>query len=121
MDTEIVVADTDDQAWQFADALGPKKNHGSVVGPVANRLAGGEAPIGVVYATDARLSDRVTIAARFPASTHTPIRYHFTIVRGRGTPTVRALFARLTDADARSVFDAHGFHVAPADGRARAQ
>ena len=114
-------------ARQALEALGlwaPLSNRLAIADNVRGALAlvaRGEAPFGVVYETDARLSKRVAVAARFPASTHTPIRYHFAIVRGRGTPTVRALFARLSDADARNVFDAHGFRVAPADGRARAQ
>ncbi len=34
-----------------------------------------QAPLGIVYATDARVSDDVRVVARFPAEAHPPIRY----------------------------------------------
>lgn len=38
-------------------------------------VARGQAPLGIVYATDARVSDAVHIVARFPNDSHPPIRY----------------------------------------------
>ena len=38
-------------------------------------VARGQAPLGIVYATDARVSDAVHILARFPDDSHPPIRY----------------------------------------------
>ena len=38
-------------------------------------VARGEAPFGVVYATDARASDAVRVVAAFPEGSHAPIRY----------------------------------------------
>jgi molybdate transport system substrate-binding protein len=35
----------------------------------------GEAPLGIVYATDARASSKVTVVGTFPAASHLPIRY----------------------------------------------
>lgn len=35
----------------------------------------GEADVGIVYATDAMASDKVTVIARFPDDSHDPIRY----------------------------------------------
>jgi molybdate transport system substrate-binding protein len=35
----------------------------------------GEARLGIVYATDARVSKNVMVAGVFPASSHAPIRY----------------------------------------------
>jgi molybdate transport system substrate-binding protein len=55
----------------------------------------GEAAGGIVYATDAALSSRVRVAARFPRSSHPPIQYPAAIVAGAGTealPVYQALF-----------------------------
>ncbi len=38
-------------------------------------VARGQAPLGIVYETDARVSDQVRVVARFPEGTHPPIRY----------------------------------------------
>ncbi len=46
-------------------------------------VARGEAPFGVVYATDARATDDVRIVAAFPAASHTPIRYVGGVVTDR--------------------------------------
>ena len=40
-----------------------------------NFVARGEAPLGIVYSTDARAESRVRVVDTFPASTHEPIRY----------------------------------------------
>jgi molybdate transport system substrate-binding protein len=49
----------------------------------------GEAPLGVVYATDAAISDKVRVVALFPENTHPPILYPVAIVAGRGNPAAR--------------------------------
>ena len=54
-----------------ADQLAEVDNVRSALALVAR----GQAPLGVVYATDARVSDAVRIVARFPADSHPPIRY----------------------------------------------
>jgi molybdate transport system substrate-binding protein len=71
----------------------------------------GEAPLGIVYATDAAVSSRVRVAGVFPADSHAPISYPFAIVAGRGRPEVRALFAHLLGGEAAAVFRKHGFTV----------
>lgn len=71
----------------------------------------GEAPLGVVYATDAAISDKVRIVATFPEDTHPPIVYPVAIVAGRDTPAVRAFLDFLRSAEARSIFARHGFTV----------
>lgn len=72
-------------------------------------VARGEAPLGIVYATDAAISDRVEVIGIIPAGAHAPITYPFAIVRGADTAEVRALFAYITGAPGRALFRAHGF------------
>jgi len=40
-----------------------------------NFVARGEAPLGIVYSTDARAESRVRVVDTFPSDTHEPIRY----------------------------------------------
>lgn len=69
----------------------------------------GEAPLGIVYATDAAASSRVRVAGTFPPDSHPPISYPFAIIAGRGRPEVRALFGHLLGAEAAATFRRHGF------------
>ncbi len=72
-------------------------------------VARGEAPLGIVYATDARVSKAVKVIGRFPPSSHTPIRYPFAILKGRARPAVATLFAYLTGPEAITIFEDFGF------------
>lgn len=69
----------------------------------------GECPVGIVYATDAAISDKVEILDRFPAHTHKPIVYPFALVKN-ARPEARVLLDYLkTSPDATAVFSRHGF------------
>ena len=72
-------------------------------------VARGEAPLGIVYATDAAVSPNVTIVGTFPADTHDPVVYPFAIVNGGDTPEARALLAFIAGPQARAVFQKAGF------------
>ena len=69
----------------------------------------GEAPLGIVYVTDARVSRKVKIAGVFPEQSHAPIVYPFAIVKGDASPPVQAYFRFLNGAEARTVFNRYGF------------
>ncbi len=69
----------------------------------------GEAPFGIVYATDAAISKGVSVAGIFPANSHEPIRYPFAVVKGGDTAEARALLAFLDSPPARGIFVRHGF------------
>ncbi len=75
-----------------------------------------EAPIGVVYATDARVEPRVGVIGRFPASSHPPIRYPGAVTATSTNPAAAAFLAHLASDEARWVFEAHGF-LLPDGGR----
>lgn len=72
-------------------------------------VARGEAPLGIVYATDARISTNVKAIGIFPESSHDAIRYPFTILANRDTPAVRAFFDFLTGPDGLGIFGEFGF------------
>jgi molybdate transport system substrate-binding protein len=69
----------------------------------------GEAPLGIVYVTDARVSTRVRIVGIFPEDSHSPIVYPAAIVKGSASPAVQAYFRFLASPQARTVFNRFGF------------
>jgi molybdate transport system substrate-binding protein len=69
----------------------------------------GEAPLGIVYGTDAAASAGVRVVATFPHGSHAPVSYPFAIVTGRDSPRARLLLAFLTGPEARPVWQRHGF------------
>ncbi len=76
-------------------------------------VAAGEAPLGIVYATDADASDNVTVVATFPPQSHPSIRYPAAAVRNSTTPNRHAFLAFLISDTARETFSRYGFAAAP--------
>ncbi|MGN6748910.1 MAG: molybdate ABC transporter substrate-binding protein, partial [Xanthobacteraceae bacterium] len=92
------------------DAVEPKL---AMVGNVRAALvlvARDEAPLGIVYATDAKVDPAVKVIADFPDDSHEPIVYPVA-----ATPTAKpaaALYlAFLRSATARAIFERYGFRV----------
>ena len=71
----------------------------------------GEAPAGIVYATDAAVSKGVMVAGVFPANSHDPVSYPFAVITAGDTPEARALMTFLAGPDARAIFVKRGFKV----------
>lgn len=79
-------------------------------------VARGECAMGIIYATDAAISDGVEVLATLPDSLlSTPIAYPFAIVKGRRTPAVDATMRFLLSDTAVAVFQRHGFRVSALD------
>jgi molybdate transport system substrate-binding protein len=68
----------------------------------------GECPLGIVYATDAAISEKVEVLARFPEETHQRIVYPFALVRG-ARPEARAFLEYLESPEAAATFTRYGF------------
>lgn len=73
----------------------------------------GEAPAGIVYATDAAVAPGVAVAGIFPAETHAPITYPFAVPKAGDTPAARALLGFLAGRESAAVFRKYGFLPAP--------
>ena len=76
-------------------------------------VATGEAPLGIVYATDARAEPRVTVIGRFPADSHPPITYPVALLAQARDAADRAFLEALSAPEAQAVFAAEGFTLAP--------
>ena len=72
-------------------------------------VARGEAPYGIVYATDALAEDRVTVAGVFPEDSHPPIHYTVAVPAASTHPQAGAFLEFLWTPAARAVFEARGF------------
>lgn len=68
----------------------------------------GQAPLGVVYATDAQADARVHVLAQFPADSHPAITYPAAALSGAGIAAFAFLSYLQGDA-AQAVFARHGF------------
>lgn len=71
----------------------------------------GEAPLGVVYATDAAVSKKVKVIGTFPDTMHDPIVYPFALIAGKETPAAKAFLETIRTPEAKGVFAKYGFKV----------
>jgi molybdate transport system substrate-binding protein len=71
----------------------------------------GEAPLGIVYATDAKSDPKVKVLDTFPESTHAPILYPIAITAASSNAEAPSFLAYLKTAAAQTAFEAQGFKV----------
>lgn len=72
-------------------------------------VAAGEAPFGIVYASDAAAEDNVTVVGTFPEESHPPIVYPVALLAGAADAADRAFLEALSGDAARARFVAEGF------------
>jgi molybdate transport system substrate-binding protein len=70
----------------------------------------GEAAAGIVYSTDARMSEKVEVVAVLPEESHSPISYPVALVREAGG-TAREFLNFLVSPTAKTIFTKYGFTV----------
>jgi molybdate transport system substrate-binding protein len=75
-------------------------------------VARAEVPLGIVYATDARVDPKVRVVDVFPASSHPPITYPIALTR-EASPPAAAFVGYLRGQEGRAVFEKFGFIVLP--------
>ncbi|HLH94441.1 MAG TPA: molybdate ABC transporter substrate-binding protein [Xanthobacteraceae bacterium] len=71
----------------------------------------GEAPLGIVYQTDAAADKGVKVVAAFPESTHPPIIYPVAVTSSSTNPDAAAYVAFLKSPAAKPAFQKQGFDV----------
>lgn len=76
-------------------------------------VARGEAPLGIVYATDARAEPKLRIVDTFPEASHPPIVYPAAVTAASRSSRARAFVEFLRSPAGVALFTAHGFAAAP--------
>lgn len=69
----------------------------------------GEAPFGIVYATDARASAKVRVVGVFPVNSHPLISYPLATLRSSTNPDSEAFRRFLISRPGKAIFARHGF------------
>jgi molybdate transport system substrate-binding protein len=95
--------------WQ---SVAPRLARAENVRAALAYVARGEAPLGIVYRTDALAEKRVRIVDTFPADTHPPITYPAAATVGARPETGRYLQFLASD-EAREIFARYGFTLLP--------
>jgi len=94
--------------WQdVAARLAPAENVRAALALVER----GQAPLGIVYATDAKASDKVRVLATFPDASHPPIRYPIARLAASHSPDAEAFRHYLMSDAARQIFTRYGFEA----------
>ena len=93
------------------DAIAPRIAKSQSVRAALLLVERGEAPLGIVYATDAAIDSAVRVVGTFPSDSHPPITYPFMLTNTGVSTEAKALFAFLTGPDAAQVYKKLGFAV----------
>ena len=92
-------------AWE---AAAPKFAMAESVRAALTLVARGEAVLGIVYATDAKVEPEVKIVGTFPADSHPPIIYPLAATTSAG-PKAADYLAFLHTSAAKTIFEKYGF------------
>ena len=95
------------------DTLAPKVARAENVRAALALVESGEAPLGIVYATDAAASDKVRVLAVFPADSHPPIRYPVAVLAASSNPQAEPFERFLASSQGQAIFARFGFGGAP--------
>ena len=91
---------------QLASKLAPAEN----VRVALEYVARGEAPYGIVYASDAKVAPNVWVVGVFPESTHAPIIYPAAMIK-TASPSAKAFLSFLGSKGAGAIFQKAGFTI----------
>jgi molybdate transport system substrate-binding protein len=94
------------------EAVAPKVAQADNVRAALALVATGEAPLGIVYRTDAAAEAGVTVVGTFPPESHPPIVYPAAVTAESADPEAATGFLDyLSGAQARAAFERQGFVV----------
>jgi molybdate transport system substrate-binding protein len=92
------------------DSVEPKMAMTQNVRAALTLVARGEAPLGIVYSTDAKVEPGVKVVATFPEDSHDPIIYPIAATT-TAKPDVTAYLVFLRSAAAKTILENYGFSV----------
>ncbi len=93
------------------DSVAPSVAQADNVRAALALVATGEAPYGIVYATDAKAEPKVHVVGTFPADSYPPAIYPAALLKGASDPADTAFFQALSAPGADAVFAEQGFKV----------
>ncbi|MGD9824462.1 molybdate ABC transporter substrate-binding protein [Desulfobacter sp.] len=93
------------------DSVSPKVARAKDVRAALALVERAEAPLGIVYATDAAISKKIKVVAVFPEETHPPIIYPACIIKGKAGDDAKAFFEFLKSPKAAEIFKTYGFSI----------
>lgn len=96
------------QSLDLWESLAPELAELESVRSALAIVARGQAPLGIVYQTDVRVSDAVRAVAVFPADSHPPIRYQAALTND-ATPEAAAFLAALIGPEGQMHLEQAGF------------
>ena len=98
------------------DTVQPKLVPGADVRSTLAYVGSGEVDVGVVYQTDAGVSEKVRIIYQFPNSSHSPIVYPAAVLRNTAHKALaQAFLEHLQTAEVAAIFEKYGFSVVKAN------
>ncbi|OBU07196.1 molybdate ABC transporter substrate-binding protein [Morganella psychrotolerans] len=93
-------------AWKVVDPLLARTNNVRSGMALVER---GEAPLGIVYGSDAVASDKVKVVAIFPADSHKPVEYPIAILKESKNADAKGFYDYLQTPQAKEIFKRYGF------------
>lgn len=99
------------QSLGLWDAVAPKVAQADNVRAALALVSTGEAPMGIVYATDALADVNVSVIGTFPDDTHPPVIYPAAAIAASDNPLNAGFLEYLKGSAARTAFERKGFVV----------
>ena len=93
------------------DSVAPLVAQSDDVRAALRQVAAGEAPYGIVYASDAVAEPGVKVVATFPEASHPAITYPAALLTGATDAADRAFWQAMSAPSADAVFSAQGFSL----------
>ncbi len=91
------------------DAVAPKVARAENVRAALALVERGEAPLGIVYETDAKASAKVVIVGYFPAASYPPITYPVAVLTASTSPDAEGFRTFLISRRGKAIFTHYGF------------
>ena len=97
-------------SFNMVEKVNSKAVYGKDVRQVLNYVATGNVEAGIVYRTDAQVSDNVEIIAIAPEDSHSPVIYPVAVIKDSDTPEMgKELIEFLSTDEAQAIFEEYGF------------
>ena len=93
-------------AWKTAE---PKLAQAENVRATLSYVARGETPLGIVYATDAKMEPKVKVIGVFPEGSHPPIKYPVAAMKDAKSKALKPYLQFLRTPAAKAIFEQYGF------------